>query len=234
MADPVSEQIPGVVPAALPTEQPSPQDASPQEQPAEQTQEQPNFVTREELAQHEADLMRRMKQSTSDMVQARVNERFAALEVNRKTLGLSDEQFEAAKQKIVVEEFSAKPEAAPASAAQPDAQAQVHPVLAATMEAFQKAGVEIVDGDPEMPIILKAWNDPNGNMIDYGAAVQNAIEAKKARLASQKDKAAVRAGGAGNGSIAAGKPLTAEEKISKGLGAASWPSQEPPQRQPGT
>jgi hypothetical protein len=97
-------------------------------------------------------------------------------------------------------DLTAKPEGAPASAStQPASQAEVHPLLAETAKAFAKAGIEVTKDDPEFKGIQDAWSDPTGNQIEYAAAVAKAIADKKARVASNDEKASLRASGGGGG-----------------------------------
>ena len=117
----------------------------------------------------------------------------AALEMNKATLGLTDKQVAEAKQKIITDDLTTLP-------TQPSAESQpVHPLLAATEKQFTKEGIRVDSTDAEFKAIKDAWEDPNGNEIQYAAAVADAIKAKKARLAEVADKAPIRAAGTGGG-----------------------------------
>jgi hypothetical protein len=204
--------------------------------PAEQVQqEQGQFdETRyRKIAQEEAaKIAQSFTAKAENRINQRIQEQIQALEMNKSVLGLSDEQVEAAKQKIVMKEMTAPPQTAQANAGdQPEYpnQPQFHPIVAEALGMMEDEQMTIDEGDPEFEKYIKPHFSKATVDRTFVADTTRAIDAKKARLALQKENAAARSpGGAGGGGQPKPKPLTPEEKISKGLTAASWQSQEPP------
>lgn len=171
-----------------------------------------------EIAREEAT---RAAQSFTDKLSERMNktirERFDGLERNKQVLGLSDEQVEAAKRKIVEEERDsavmgqvrgdqanvANPLTTPPNGVggiQPGGQG-VHPMIATALQLMSDEQVMIEDSDPEFGKYLKPLL--GGQEIGNGflAAAVRAVDAKKARLAAQKENATVRTAGSADGRV---------------------------------
>jgi hypothetical protein len=200
-------------------------EATPQAAPASTTEQHkpeptPQFdeTALRKLAREEAT---RIAQSLVDKGESRITkqiqDRLAALEMTRGDLGLTDEDVERARQKIITNVMTAKPEPAPASAPAPSEVSEVNPVYAKTLQVFEEEGVTVEEGDPEFKEIMDAWNDPKGSETKYLKAVYRAVSAKQQRTASQQEHAAARVSAPGTNAPVLGKPLTIEEKLSKGL-----------------
>lgn len=159
-----------------------------QQQQPQQGMEQPagNYITREDLnailAQRESEIIRRASQSATDKVSARVNERLAALEMNKTALGLSEEQIQKAKNNIIQEEMGNQ---TPAQANQVDS-GQPSPaeqeILGIMSEIFSGEGIEVLSSDPEGKIIQDAIMDPNMTPYKLRKAVMNATMQKSQRM----------------------------------------------------
>ena len=159
-------------------------------------------------------------QSFTDKLSERMNktirERFEGLERNQHVLGLSDEQVEAAKKKIVEEERNSAvmSEVHPtggdprkvgdnqAAEADGGGAGQLHPVIATALSMMKDEGVFIEEGDPEFGQYLKPMIDKGELTGTFLAASTRAIDAKRARLEGQKRNAAVRNAGGVDGRVA--------------------------------
>ena len=180
---------------------PEPEDQPTEQQTTSQTEEstsqEPQNLTADEYRKIAREEAQRAAQSLVDKAEVRLTrkaqDQIKALEVSKATLGLTDKQVADAKQKIITDDLTALP-------TQPSADSQpVHPLLAATEKQFRKEGVAVEQTDPEFATIKSAWEDPDGNEIQYAAAVAKAIADKKARTASATEKAKIRAAGTGGG-----------------------------------
>jgi len=202
--------------------------------PKEQQQGQFDEATYRKIAREEAaKIAQSFTDKASNRIMQQVQEQIAALEMSAGALGLTDEQVEKAKQNIVIKAMTAKPQGAQASAPGQTAnegqhQAGMHPIMAQAIGMMQAEGMSIDDGDPEFVKFIQPLlgePEPDARLL---RAMGRALDAKSQRLASTQAAAAARvASGAGGGGKPNPKPLTAEEKISKGL-AGNWPTQEPP------
>jgi hypothetical protein len=177
-----------------------------------QAQQEPTPALSEEQVRAIAtEIATRTAQSLVDKGTSRIEklvaERIQALEVTRQSLGLTDEQVAAAKQKIVVDAITEeqKPPAVPASTApKPASQTPLHPILEAAVEMMAQQGVSVDEGDPEFATI-KADIESPAPSAKLLVSLQSAITAKAARLASQKERADARVPGAsGTGSSGEG------------------------------
>lgn len=172
-----------------------------------------------EIARDEAT---RAAQHFTDKLSERMNktirERFEGLERNKQVLGLSDEQVEAAKRKIVEEERDSavmgqvtndlnpsdgsdqKP-VGTVQGGQPNG--NVHPVIATALQMMSDEQVMIEESDPEFGKYLKPLL--GGQEIGNGflTATVRAVDAKKARLAAQKENANARTAGSADGRVVA-------------------------------
>lgn len=187
-------------------------------------------IAREEAA--------RVAQSFTDKASSRimqqVQEQIAALEMSAGALGLSAEQVEKAKQRIVVDAMTAKQGTQASVPGQPADEGQyqqnVHPILAQAIGMMEAEGMSIDEGDPEFEKFIRPLlgePNPDARLL---RATGKALDAKAARLAAARESAVARAGsgaGGGGGGRPNSKPLTPEEKISQGL-AGNWQTSTPP------
>jgi hypothetical protein len=198
-------------------------EAAPQEQSGKADLSQ--YVTRDEVGKLVQSWVDRTGNRLEAGIQKQIKDEVSALRRSQKVLGLTDEQVETAKQKIVYDAFTSESEA-PAGNSQTPSQVQDQepPVVGWARAQMEQAGVQIVDGDPELAVIEPAMK--SGDQYAFAAALKSAIEAKKARLASQTEGAKRRTAPP-SGGTASKKPLSAEEKMSKGL-QGSWGTEPPP------
>jgi hypothetical protein len=208
--------------------QEQPQAGAPESTPPEPLTTQQREAVLALMKEHVPALATPVAQSLAAKAENRVNlniqARIRGLEQNAKTLNLTAEQLAKAKADIVVEEMAAQPAEeepqAPSRKQAPDEELEVDPVLSNVMDMMETAGVYIDDADPEFAEYIKPLvENPKGpEDINAGLllAVGNAINAKKERLASEGESAAVRGGGIGLGGSA--RPsLSPDEKIRRGL-----------------
>lgn len=185
-------------------------------------------IAREEAAR----VAQSFTDKASNRIMQQVQEQIAALEISAGALGLSAEQVDEAKQKIVMKAITAKPQGTQASdSGQPDARGQyqqgLHPVVAQAVAMMEAEQMSIDEGEPEFEQYIKPLLSSGAPDARLLRATSKALDAKAERLAKQRDAAAARAAsGAGGGGQPNRKPLTPEEKISKGL-SGEWASQEP-------
>ncbi len=219
MANDVSGQ-PGEAPASAASDESLEQGTSAQqpeqlteearkEQEAKDTEAKYRTWAREEAVRVSQSLV----DKASNRIQQQVQEKIAALEMSKDVLGLTPEQVDAARQKIAIDAMTARPEP-PASGAALDGQDQEPPVVGWARAQMEQAGVQIIDGDPELATIEPAIK--SGDQYAFAAALKTAIEAKKARLASQTEGAKRRTAPP-SGGTASKKPMTADEKMRIGL-----------------
>lgn len=146
-----------------------------------------NYITRQDLdailSQRESDIIRRASQSATDRVSARVNERLSAIEMNKSALGLSEEQLQQAKQRIIQEEMTNSPEAQPGQSVSPDSpNPQEQEILGMMEDVFKNEGIEVLASDPEGKIIQDAINSPNTSAYKVRKAIMEATAKKTARM----------------------------------------------------
>lgn len=205
-----------------------------QETPAEPQKEKP--ITLEDVRKLMRDEFTPIIQSQvakgENRIDKRIQERFAALEQNKGALKLTDEQVATAQQAIIQEEqMNAYKPANPQTngTAQPeiDPNGMERFVMDEIERVFQKHGDRVTPNDAEAKIIDAAWNDPNGSLADVLLAVNEATQKMVARKALQKKNADARVVSGGESKTNQPKPKSAEEKISAGLKASKWPSEQP-------
>lgn len=188
---------------ALPVEEVQVQETTPAgETPVEPQTEKP--LTLEDVRKLMRDEITPIIQSQvakgENRIEKRIQERFAALEENKSTLKLTDDQVAEAKRAIISEEqmnaySPAQSPTGEAAAPAPELELeQMERFVANQIEAtFQEVGVRVTPDDvDEFKTINAAWNDPNGSLAKTLIAVTKAAEAKAARLALQKQNAAAR------------------------------------------
>jgi hypothetical protein len=159
------------------------------------------------LAREEAT---RIAQSQVAKGENRINERiqaqFAALNLNKQALGLTEEQVTQAKQRIVTDAFTV--EEAPTSATPaPDVDQAIQYLNAEIGNVFAQVGTNVTPADPEFQklqaTVDAAWNDPQG-LTKILLAAQNAASTKAQRVAALQETAAARVVGGGGQSITPG------------------------------
>ena len=129
------------------------------------------------------------QQSQRDKQEARINKRLSDYEGTYKSLlgqDLTPEQRSQLRTKAIEDVTNETREMdtqvpSPVQAAQPAPKAEVanNPVERMVLKAFEKAGVTIEDGDPELELLKNA--DP-GDILEFSAKISTAIEQKKTRL----------------------------------------------------
>lgn len=154
------------------------------------------------IAREEATMIAdRRAQKGEARITKMIQEKFAALEQTKGTLGLTDQQVLDAKQKIVTEAYSSVEEPEPTTPStntqQPQALEAGHPIFDYTMQVYQAAGIDVKATDPEFKIIQQALDDPDGNLGKYGVALQKAISTKRERLELHNETADARTLGGG-------------------------------------
>lgn len=207
---------------------------------AEEEQQPEQKFTRAEVEAMFADFEKKVDSRIQSQVaksenrtQQRIQERFTELEGLKTTLNLTEEQVEAAKDKIISEEQkrSYQPQSPTGNetrqpAADPEAQSRQ---FMQTMDGiFLAEGVKLDQTDKEwIDMVKPVWEDPNGDPLSTLFAIRDATRAKKSRLAALKGTAAARTTGGGGSNANTTKPRTAEEKISTGLKKTEWRSDTP-------
>lgn len=178
------------------TANPSAENASTQEQQTQTpplTKEQLDVV--EKLVQEQAT---RIAQSFVDKAANRISkeaqEQINALKLTQSALGLTDEQVEQAADRIVMKDLKATRQEPASSqpAPQQQAQTEVHPAIAKTLEVFKAEGITIETTDPEYKALDAILKDPNGNEIVYMRELFRQIDAKRQRIATNQQAAPAR------------------------------------------
>ena len=139
-------------------------------------------------------------QSLVDKAEARISkkaqEQIAAIDLTKQSLGLTDEQVEQAKQKVIYQDLTSPRQqeqaSTPPPAQQVQAQTEVDPVIAETLDVFKAEGVTIEVGDPEYKPLDAILKDPNGNIHQYRKELFKQIEVKRARVAANQQQAPAR------------------------------------------
>lgn len=184
-------------------EQSLPENEQPQSgQSAEQAQaEQPQYVTLEALAQREADLLRRIKQSDRDRsrkIEGELGDIKALLEGSK--VQLSPEQEAALRNQIVDRLDGNEPDTEPeviADAPDPD-----DAVTSFVSDSLAGMGVELNPNSPHFAalqnVITETWNDPQGGKKVAQAIFEYGMKERE-RLTNQQNNADARTlGGGGN------------------------------------
>lgn len=165
-------------------------------------------------------------------INARIQEQFKALDMNKSVLGLSDDQVAQARQKIVTDAYVSDQE-------QDVTQTGVHPqaedmtpdqfLTSELTELFKEHEVKFT---PELmnelqPVIDAAFTDPRGLSKIIRAAEKLATREAERKVSLQEKAQARVVGGGGTVTTGTGKALTPEQKISQGLRSANWNNPSP-------
>lgn len=186
---------PEVTTPADPTaEQTSTQEVPAKEAPPKEQQETPQYVTREELERHSAELLRRVKQSSSDRARE-VDRRFDEIKASMETrqAPLSVEQQSVLRQQIEKQVDGPEQD----GQAQSTGEQAIQSLNAFIGAVFADVGVAVTVNDPEFKALQdsidRAWtvDGPQGLVMVQRAAIK-AAEAKAARVTSQKNSAQAR------------------------------------------
>lgn len=202
-------------------EQPLQENQQPQSgQSAEQTQaEQPQYVTMEALAQREADLLRRIKQSDRDRsrkIEGELGDIKALLEQSK--VQLSPEQETALRNQIVDrldgnEPDTDEPEQQFAEAADPD-----DAVTSFVSDSLAGMGVELNPNSPHFAalqnVITQTWNDPQGGSKVAQAIFEYGMK-ERDRIANQQNNADARTLGGGGTPPTQTRPSSANDAWNK-------------------
>ena len=156
----------------------------------------------------------RAAQSLVDKAEARISrkaqEQIAAIDLTRQTLGLTDEQVHQAKQQVIYNDLTTPRQQEQASTPQParqvQAQTEIDPVIAETLEVFKTEGVTIETSDPEYKALDTILNDPNGNIHQYRKELFKQIDAKRQRVAANSQNAQARVVSGGQAQTNDGAP----------------------------
>jgi len=211
-------------------------EVSPQTEP--QKEKPPTAEDYRQIAREEATKVAQSQVAKSEnRTNQRIQERFAALDLTKSTLKLTDEQVQTAQDAIIKEETMAayKPQPNGQQASSPQGQAptdemirqQVDFVYGQMQDVFASEGAEVTQNDPEYKGIDDAMKDPKGSLAKTLLAASKAAASKVARLQMQKENAKARTVGGGSNTSATNQKLSAEEKISKGLKTNKWPTETP-------
>jgi hypothetical protein len=217
---------------------------TPVETPAEPQKETPlTLEDYRKIAREEATKIAQSQVAKGEnRIQKLIQDKFAALNQTKDTLGLTDDQVKQAQQKIVTEAYASPEETPktnqPETPETPDTDQAIQYMNAQITSVFRKAGQTVTKADPEFEDLQKAvdasWNNEDG-LVEILLAANEAATKKAARLqASSRNASARVAGGGGSGTSTNTNNLTAEEKISMGLKNESWPSEQPTTRRTAT
>lgn len=182
-------------------------------------------INREVVEQIAREVATRIAQSQVAKGENRINEviqnKFKALEESKGALNLSDDQVAQARQKIVVDAYSAVEETPTNVPAQsPDVDQAIQFMNAEIGNVFAEIGTSVTKADPEFADLQKAvndsWNDPRG-LVKILRAAEKAATAKAERTAKQQENAQARVvsggGEATTGGVSAG--ATGRELLSQ-------------------
>lgn len=195
-AAPVEEPITPVQPS-------QPEQPQPGREAEKQQAQQPQYVTKEELEQREAELLRRIKQSDRDRGKRIEDElgKIKTLLTNAGTQVTPD--VEAKIRNQITDQIDGENEPQPQGQSAVPQQTAPDPVSQFLAQVFARAGMAVGPNDPEWRDIQKSlddnWNNPNG-LTDVVLTANSAALAKKSRTAAMQETAAARVGG-GSGQI---------------------------------
>ena len=138
----------------------------------------------------------RIAQSMVDKAEHRISKKAQEKIEVIDSLGLPNEQAEQAKQKVIYQDLTSPRQqeqaSTPPPAQQVQAQTEVDPVIAETLDVFKAEGVTIEVGDPEYKPLDAILKDPNGNIHQYRKELFKQIEAKRQRVATNQQQAPAR------------------------------------------
>jgi len=161
-----------------------------------ETPAQPTYVTKEELAQTTAEIIRRVQQSGKDRMKQIATE-LQSMKSRLEATGmqLTPQQEATLRDKIASDLDPDEQAEAPASAITPEMRVQADFVFSQIEEAFVDAGMRVTANDPEWKAIQDVLDDPKGSLAKVIRAAGKAAETKAERVSSQKSTAAARVGG---------------------------------------
>ncbi len=130
-------------------------------------------------------------------IQGYIQQQIAALQQTKTLLGLSDQQVQAAQDKIIRDAYTQQIDGAGQPTAQQyQQQPEMHPAIEAALSLMEAQGIIVEEGDPEFESIRPLLIAGAYNLLI--PATKNAMALKTQRLQSRKGKAPVRTpGGAG-------------------------------------
>lgn len=198
--NPQTPAQPGAGNANPPENQASPDTALTTGTPEEGKQEeQPKFVTVEDLARRDEELIRRFKQSDRDRAK-KIESELAGIRALLEKPGVKlDAQQEAALRDEIAARIDGED-----SPGQPEpytSAPQADPVAQFVTDIFAELGTQVTKNDPEwnefQKVLDATWNDPKGH-IKVMTAATKAAESKAARLKNNQEHAAARVSGGGS------------------------------------
>jgi len=135
---------------------------------------------------------------------ARIQERLAALDINRAALNLNDEAAYEAAQDAIIRDEQKKAFKQPQRPVGNESQQTAFDLGDAERfvsnqieQVFKEAGIQVSSTDPEFKLIEQAWNDPKGSLAKTLIATNQAATAKAERLSALKGTAKARVSGSG-------------------------------------
>ena len=138
----------------------------------------------------------RIAQSMVDKAEHRISKKAQEKIEVIDSLGLPNEQAEQAKQKVIYQDLTSPRQqeqaSTPPPAQQVQAQTEVDPVIAETLDVFKTEGITIETSDPEYKPLDAILKDPNGNIHQYRKELFKQIEAKRQRVATNQQQAPAR------------------------------------------
>lgn len=204
---------------------------TPQVNPPIEPQTETPLLTPEQIAaiekiadQRAARIAQSQSAKSENRIQKLIQEKFAALNATKDTLGLSDDQVKQAQQKIVTEAYASPPAEGsetpatnqPETTATTDADQAISYMNAQIQNVFDEVGATVTKADPEFAELQKAvdaaWNDPKG-LVKILRAADKAATTKAARLQASSKTAAARvvSGGQPSGGGQAQQPASAHD-----------------------
>lgn len=131
-------------------------------------------------------------------IQGYIQQQIAALQQTKTLLGLSDQQVQAAQDKIIRDAYTQQIDGAGQPQAQQyQQQPEMHPAIEAALAMMEAQGTIVEEGDPEFESIRPLLQA--GDYRNLIATTKNAMALKTQRLQSRKGKATVRAPGGASG-----------------------------------
>ena len=138
----------------------------------------------------------RIAQSMVDKAEHRISKKAQEKIEVIDSLGLPNEQAEQAKQKVIYQDLTSPRQqeqaSTPPPAQQVQAQTEIDPVIAETLDVFKTEGITIETSDPEYKPLDAILKDPNGNIHQYRKELFKQIEAKRQRKATNQQQAPAR------------------------------------------
>lgn len=223
--------MPDVTPQAVPVELVAPQgtkvpESTPQgnTQPELQKDVPLTLETVRQLAREEATRIAQSQVAKGEnRINQRIQEQFAALNLNKSALGLTDEQVTQAKQRIVTDAYTAEDVPQTSAPSTPDVDQAIQYLNAEIGNVFAEVGTTVTPADPEFKnlqaTVDAAWNDPRG-LTKILIAANQAANAKAQRVAALQENATARVVSGGGGQPSTGTPAgnSAAEMWSKAYG----------------